>query len=155
MNKLELKEYLEQSFNLVLENKNKTKDGIEETKTKLAIEVGSVDDRCYVWKCDFVCRNDKGEIIYIIFYSKKNTLMTWDDEKKCINTRLDNNVTKRYMFKDILSDLKKDLPESNSHLVIYSISDVVFNPKNVKNHVYVCNESNFDNYIAKFFDNKF
>ncbi len=154
MNKLELKEYLEQSFCTVLENKNKTKEGIEETKTKLGIEVGSLDDRCYVWKCDFVCKNEKEEIFYIIFYSKKNTLMTWDDDKKCINTRLDNNVTKRYMFKDILSDLKKDLPESKSYLIIYSISDVVFNPKNVKNHVYVCNEANFDSYIAKFMDNK-
>ncbi len=154
MNKLELKEYLEQNFATVLENKNKTKEGIEETKTKLGIEVGSIDDRCYVWKCDFVCKNEEGKIIYIIFYSKKKTLMTWDDDKKCINTRLDNNVTKRYMYKEILSDLKKDLPESNSFLVIYSIADINFNPKSTKNHVFVCNEANFDSYIGKYMDTK-
>ncbi len=154
MTKLELKEYLIENFLEVYENTNKTKEGIEITKTKLGIEVGSIDDRCYVWKADFVCKNEKNEIFYFIFYSKKNTSMVWDDEKKCINTRLDNNVTKRYMFKDILSDLKKDLPESNSYLIIYSISNVTFNPKNVKNHVYVCNESNLENYIGKFMDIK-
>lgn len=151
MIKKELKEYLESKFNTVLEN-SKDKDIIENNKINLDIQVNSIDDKVYVWVSEFVCKNKKGDILYFVYYGKKNTTLIYDDVKKNICIRLANNVTQRYQYEAFLKKVKHDLNKSNSYIIFFSCDKVIFPIKNPKNRIYVVNEETIDSYLNKFYD---
>lgn len=151
MNKTQLKEYLQKHFEVVLENKN-DKEIIEENKIKLFIDVGSIDDKCYVWISEFIAKNSKNEYFYFVYYGKKNTTLFYDDDKKYIGVRLPNNVTERYKYELFLKKVKKILPTSNSYVIFFSNDKVLYNSKNKKSHIILCNEDTIESLIFKHYD---
>lgn len=151
MNKLQLKEYLETKFELVLENKNNN-GVIEVNKNMLDIKPKSADDKCYCWVAEYVTKNKNNEKFYFIYYGKKGTTLVWDNNKKNICTRLSNGVTKHYSYDSMLKQIKSNLNKSNSYLIFFSNDKVIFNPDNKGQRILILNEENIDAWLGNKFD---
>lgn len=151
MNKQQLKNFLDNHFDKVLENRN-NKDLIEENKIHLGIEVNSVDDKCYIWVADYVVKNNKSEYFYFLYHSKKDTTIYYDEIKKNICIRLPNNVTQRYKYELFLKKVKKLLPSSKTYIVFYSNGKIIYNDRDNKNHILICNNETIDIILGSYYD---
>ena len=152
MNKLELKDFLENRFDLVLESKNNP-GVIATNKEMLGINAGTSEDKCYVWVSEYIAMNKKGEKFYFVYYGKKNTKLVWDNKTKSINTILSNGVIQRYSYDSLLKQVKKYLPKTKSHLVFFCSTDVVFEPE-TNNKIYLLNENNIDRFLSSYYDHE-
>lgn len=151
MNKQQLKNFLDSHFEMVIENKN-NKDLIETNKIHLGIDVNSIDNKCYIWVADYVVKNNKSEYFYFLYHSKKDTTIFYDEIKKNICIRLSNNVTQRYKYELFLKKVKKFLPSSKTYVVFYTNGKVIYNDKNNKNHIFICNDETIEKALARYYD---
>ncbi len=152
MNKVELRNFLESKFEIVLDS-SPNAGVIEANKSILGIMPGSIDDKAYAWVSEYIAMNRKGQIFYVLYYGKKNTKLVWDNKSKSINTILKNGVVQRYTYDRLLKQVKKYLPKSKAHIVFFCSTDVEFEPE-TNNKIYLLNELNVDRFLEDFYDFK-
>lgn len=152
MNKVQLIEFLKSHFNTIIIN-DKFKSPIKNDEIRMILDIKpeSIDDKCLVNVADIIVKNNKNQIFYFLYYSKKDTVMIYDDQKKCINIKMPNNVMKMYQYENVLKRVKKYINKSNSYLVFFSCGDVEFNQP-ISKRIIIVNELTIDGYLGNKYD---